>query len=266
MFCSIYRSRSGGDLGRWVCAALLLGSAGLVGCRSNANQVAQAPNPLAPGAAATTAANPWQPVPTATAPNTPFARLADVLNREQEQSRLAAEQRSALSQLAEWQKMQQEQMNQLAQQRQGDAMRKLQNQAELVREQSRELEHLAELRRRALELDANNRELHSQLAQTEQQKRVLEDQTQLMQQQLGDTANQLQSSLAAQQDAEQRVLQIQQDADRQMLQAQSGCPAKSLHLAGLVAAPRQRHDNGQQQSAARLDPHQHCGTAGPSGR
>ena len=89
----------------------------------------------------------------------------------------------------------------------------------MVRAQTQELEQLAELRRRALELDANNRELHAQLAQTEQQKRVLEDETQLLQQQLSDTANQLQSSLIAQQQADQRVLQAQQDADRQLIQA-----------------------------------------------
>ncbi len=185
------------------------------GCRGGASNN----QPAAAVAQAPSSSNPWEPVPTATASDTPFSKLADLLRREEEQNRLAAEQRSALAQMGEVHQAQQEQIAQLAQQKQNDAMRKLQEQAAMVRSQTMELEQLAELRRRALELDANNRELHSQLAQTEQQKRVLEDQTQLLQQQLNDTANQLQSSLVAQQQADQRVLQAQQDADRQLLQA-----------------------------------------------
>ena len=215
---------------RWLASlALALSSWGLCGCQTSgplfgprqpAAPVAQAPAPPAPNAGfAGPGGNPWEPVPTATAPSAPFSRLADLLRREQEQGRLASEQKSALAQLAEYQRGQEMQMAQLAQQKQQDAMRKLQEQAAMVRSQTQELEQLAELRRRALELDANNRELNSQLAQTEQQKRVLEDQTRLLQTQLNDTANQLQNSLVAQQQADQRVLQAQQDADRQLIQA-----------------------------------------------
>lgn len=206
---------------QWVVGcALFAMTLGSIGCRSNTGLFGQqAAAPTAP-ALAQDPANPWEPVPATTASNSPFSQLTNIMRRDQEQGRLADEQRSAIAQMGAMQRAQQDQITQLAQQKQQDAMRKLQEQAAMVRAQTQELEQVAELRRRALELDANNRELNSQLAQTEQQKRVLEDQTRLLQQQLGDTANQLQSSLVAQQDADQRVLQTQQDADRQLLQAQ----------------------------------------------
>jgi len=48
-----------------------------------------------------------------------------------------------------------------------------------------------ELERRVNELDISNRDMHTRLAQSEQQQQIYRDQTVLLQQQLRDTANQL---------------------------------------------------------------------------
>jgi flagellar motor protein MotB len=68
---------------------------------------------------------------------------------------------------------------------------------------------LAELNRRVTELDANNRDLHMQLAQAQQNSQISSDQLKLLQQQLTDTASQLRSTQLAKQEAEKRVEAIQ---------------------------------------------------------
>lgn len=50
---------------------------------------------------------------------------------------------------------------------------------------------IAEFERRATGLDASNRDLHSQLAQAQQQSKILQDELVLVRRQLSDTANQL---------------------------------------------------------------------------
>ncbi|MFO0868153.1 MAG: OmpA family protein [Pirellulales bacterium] len=64
---------------------------------------------------------------------------------------------------------------------------------------------LAELNRRSGQLDANNRDLHAQLAQTTQQVQVMREQVSLLQRQLQDSAQQLRDSQVARQDAEQKL-------------------------------------------------------------
>ncbi|NND96619.1 MAG: OmpA family protein [Pirellulaceae bacterium] len=75
---------------------------------------------------------------------------------------------------------------------------------------------IAELNRRVQLLDDNNRQLHTQLAQSEQQSHVYRDELELVRKQLSDTTNRLEStSLAARgaqsriQDAESRVRGMQ---------------------------------------------------------
>jgi flagellar motor protein MotB len=207
---------------------VLLGCALLSGCRSNGQnqtafrwpwqsptQVAQAPTPQV---AANPANGPWSTVPRTT--SNPADRLSDLFQREDEQTRLAAEQRRALGDLARWQKQQEEQLGALARERQQDRIAELQEQAAVVAAQKQELEQVAELRRRSLELDTNNTELHAQLAQAEQQNRLLEDQMQLLQQQLTDAAQQLNGALQAQQQTEQRILQAQTDSQQQIAEVQ----------------------------------------------
>jgi flagellar motor protein MotB len=72
-----------------------------------------------------------------------------------------------------------------------------------------------ELQRRVNELDVSNRDLHTRLAQSEQQQQLYRDQTQLLQQQLRDTANQLRETQMARQDAEKSVQMLQASTRKQ---------------------------------------------------
>ena len=73
---------------------------------------------------------------------------------------------------------------------------------------------LAELNRRSGQLDANNRDLHAQLAQSAQQVQVMKDQIGLLQRQLQDSAQQLRESQVARQDAEQKLETLQASYQR----------------------------------------------------
>ncbi len=172
-----------------------------------------------------------------TAGNNPISRLAELMNRQNEQTMLSEQQRMALAELTEYQQMQREQLAQMAQSKQQEEMDRIARQSELLAKQQAELESLSELRRRALELDANNRELHSQLAQTEQKNRIFEDQTNLLQQQLQDTASQLSNSLQAQQEVDSRFMQVQTDAEQQ-IQAARAQAQQQIQMAQAEAQQR----------------------------
>jgi flagellar motor protein MotB len=64
---------------------------------------------------------------------------------------------------------------------------------------------MQELNRRVAQLDQNNRDLHMQLAQTQQQSGVSSEQVKLLQKQLADTSTQLKNAMLAKQDAEKKV-------------------------------------------------------------
>lgn len=68
---------------------------------------------------------------------------------------------------------------------------------------------VAEADRRATSLDADNRDLHSELAKSQQQVQLLNDKLALLSKQLADTAGQLKAEQLAKQDAERRVETIQ---------------------------------------------------------
>ncbi len=68
---------------------------------------------------------------------------------------------------------------------------------------------LAELNRRVRLLDDNNRQLHTQLAQSEQQSLVYRDELNLVRQQLADTTNRLDSAAIAASDAKDRLQGLQ---------------------------------------------------------
>lgn len=68
---------------------------------------------------------------------------------------------------------------------------------------------IAELNRRVRLLDDNNRQLHTQLAQSEQQSQVYRDELNLVRQQLSDTANKLDSAMLAANDAAQKFQGLQ---------------------------------------------------------
>jgi len=62
-----------------------------------------------------------------------------------------------------------------------------------------------DLGQRASALDADNRDLHAQLARSEQQVQLLKEQVELLQGRLGETANQLREMQVAKQDVEKQV-------------------------------------------------------------
>lgn len=64
---------------------------------------------------------------------------------------------------------------------------------------------IAEFERRATGLDASNRDLHSQLAQAQQQSKILQDELTLVRRQLNDTANQLAQSQQIATEREKKV-------------------------------------------------------------
>lgn len=68
---------------------------------------------------------------------------------------------------------------------------------------------IAELNRRVRLLDDNNRQLHTQLAQSEQQSQVYRDELNLVRQQLSDTANKLDTAMLAANDAAQKFQGLQ---------------------------------------------------------
>ncbi|PQO34686.1 hypothetical protein DTL21_14375 [Bremerella cremea] len=64
---------------------------------------------------------------------------------------------------------------------------------------------IAEFERRASGLDASNQDLHSQLAQAQQQQKILQDELTLVRRQLGDTTKQLAQSQELAKEREQKV-------------------------------------------------------------
>ena len=174
--------------------------------------------------------------------------MNDLLQRQAEQSRLSDVQRRELARLTELYQQQNEKLTSVDREKLRDdrmeLARKLQEQTIKVRQQEDELKRLESLRRRSLELDSDNRDLHKQLAQSQQQSRLLEDQLKLMRQQLDDTANQLASAMQAQQAADQQVSALQANLQRNaVLQRRSGAKitanssarriVKAVQIAGL---------------------------------
>ena len=94
---------------------------------------------------------------------------------------------------------------------------------------------IAELNRRVRLLDDNNRQLHTQLAQSEQQSQVYRDELNLVRQQLSDTANKLDSAMLAANDAAQKFQGLQAST-----QTRGGATLRAntnlSQLAGQVAA------------------------------
>lgn len=68
---------------------------------------------------------------------------------------------------------------------------------------------ISELSRRVQLLDDNNRQLHTQLAQTEQQTQVYRDESDLLRRQLADVSDQMQTTKVAARQAEDRVRGMQ---------------------------------------------------------
>jgi len=73
---------------------------------------------------------------------------------------------------------------------------------------------MQDLSRRADALDANNRDLHAQLAQSRQQVKLLREQVALLQKQLADTANRLKDMRLAKEEVEKKYQALEASATR----------------------------------------------------
>ncbi|MEZ6101919.1 MAG: OmpA family protein [Pirellulaceae bacterium] len=160
--------------------------------------------------------SPWQNPATASnsTPSNPassesLSQLADLLRRQDAQSQLSITQRRELERLTELQRETQQQLAVNQQQKQVEQLKRLQDQAAKLRAQQQELEQFEELRRRALQMDENNRDLHTQLARSEQERRLVEDQLKLLQTQLSESSSQLANALRAKQESDTRMQTLQ---------------------------------------------------------
>ena len=140
------------------------------------------------------------------------------MNRQSEQSRLSDLQRRELSRLTELYRAQTEKLAGLDRDKVRDdrleLAKKLQEQTVQLRQKEDELKRFESVRRRALEMDSDNRDLQKQLAQSQQQSRLYEDQLKVMRQQLEETGNRLAETIQTQQ-------QIRQQADQQVAALQA---------------------------------------------
>lgn len=146
-----------------------------------------------------------------TGPTAPWQRnqMASATAQQQQLNQLAEAQRKQMANLSELQH-QNEEYARLAQQQQLDQrQQEADRQALLNQQHSQQLGQYDELRRRADELDANNRDLHSRLARSQQQSRLLEDQVKALQGRLNETAGRLSTSLRAKQDADEQLTALQ---------------------------------------------------------
>jgi chemotaxis protein MotB len=71
-----------------------------------------------------------------------------------------------------------------------------------------------ELDRRANALDADNRDLHSELARVQQERQLLEDELGLLRERLNETAGQLRDALAANQEVQRKVQAVEASTRR----------------------------------------------------
>ena len=150
----------------------------------------------------TSTASPWASTPpaanavagAAAQQQQQFRTLSDLWRRQNEQfAATAAElQRRQMAQLNQLQN-QTEQQIQVSEQQKAE---ELERQAQLARARQENLNELEQLRRNAMQLDANNRDMHAQLAQSQQEGRLLDDQVKALNKRLSDTANQLALALA----------------------------------------------------------------------
>lgn len=75
-------------------------------------------------------------------------------------------------------------------------------------------QRLSSLNQRASQLDSNNQDLHSQLAQSERQVKLLTDEVRLLQERLADTARQLKEQQVARRDEQSRAEAFQTSSSR----------------------------------------------------
>ncbi len=228
-----------------------------VGCAPNANGVMQPALPWTRGAS-TTSANAWG-APNATATSLPpqdssrWAYLNELMRRANQQQQLAELQRKELE------RMRLEEQGQLSKQQQYVNEQREKERAHLLKEFEEKERLLAEreqrykgqfdqLRGSATNLDANNRDLHAQLARTEREREMLRDELDLLKRRLGETTNQLTRTQQASLESRKRLQALQASASQQRgnaaIRANSSIsrPVTAAMVPGLVPGLEIRQD------------------------
>ncbi len=145
--------------------------------------------------------------------STDAAYVADLQRRAEAQAQLAADEQLRLEQMLAQQKAADAELQAMKQQQQSAGQTAAQQaaaqDAALV-ERAREIvTQYGDLGARAKDLDRNNQDLHTQLAQVEQRSLILEDQNYLLRQRLKETSDLLANALQSSQQSEQRLQAIQ---------------------------------------------------------
>ena len=207
----------------WHCVAMLV--VACAGCQQTGGGTpwqSNAQQPLGQAPSQVNLPNPFSGIGSSPSNSDPLSQpnsfLKDLMSRQSEQSRLADLQRRELARLTELYKAQTEKLAGLDREKVRDdrleLAKKLQKQTAELRQKEEELKRFESVRRRALEMDSDNRDLQKQLAQSQQQSRLYQDQLKVMRQQLDETANRLAETMQSQQ-------QIQQQADQQVAALQA---------------------------------------------
>jgi chemotaxis protein MotB len=143
----------------------------------------------------------------------PSQFLSQLQQRATAQSALAKQQRDELDRLQRMQKETDQQylerLQQLEQLQRQALEKDHQKDQQLVQQHQDTLRKFQQLREQAGQLDTNNRDLHTQLAHSQQQVQLLQDQIHLLQQRLGETVTQLTEARQSQQQTTQRLTALQ---------------------------------------------------------
>lgn len=171
--------------------------------------------------------NPWGSAtpPLSSSPGSPAANqrrwsfLNDLMKRADQQESLAESQRKQLQDLRTLQKEQQEnERRYVAQQREREraalAKKFSEKEAEFLDREKRYRGQFDQLHGRASDLDANNRNLHAELARSEQQRDVLQDEIDLLKRRLDETTQQLTQTTNISNEAGRQLQALQASASR----------------------------------------------------
>jgi len=149
---------------------------------------------------------PWQrQAQTADALQQQSSYLGDLIRRAEQQAQLSRDQQRQLANLRQLQRQTDQQAQALRQQQLQMQSRGQQQLAQQAQQQQQALGQWGDLQRQASSLDTVNRDLHQQLARSDQQVQLLQDQLNLMRQRLAETAEQLVQTQQARQQSDQQM-------------------------------------------------------------
>jgi flagellar motor protein MotB len=139
--------------------------------------------------------------------------MAELQRQAATQAQMAAEQQRRIQEMMALQQQTNDQLAAMKRQdeerKQAAAMAATNRDKDLAEQARQALGRYGELGERAKELDRNNRDLYTQMAQIQQRSQLLEDQNYLLRQRLKETSDQLASAMQSGQVAEQRLQAVQ---------------------------------------------------------